>query len=40
MVRGHFWLGLFALVGIHFLPFLPVHGRIAGILDAVLIATL
>ena len=32
------WLGLFAIIGIHFLLFVPVHGRIAGILDAVLIA--
>jgi hypothetical protein len=32
------WLGLFAIVGIHFLLFGPVHGRIAGILGALLIS--
>jgi len=32
------WLGLFFIVGAHFLLFVPVHGRIAGILGALLMA--
>jgi hypothetical protein len=31
------WLSLFLIVGTHFLLFIPVHGRIAGILGASLV---